>query len=107
MDTIFAVSTPPGRAGVAVIRVSGPNVGDVCDRLELGDLTSHKAVVRNIRDGDAVLDQALVLRFDKGASFTGEEALELQIHGSNSRLRLPLSRRKGCQKELDCPAISP
>ncbi len=82
MDTIFALSTPPGRGGVAVIRVSGPDVGAVCTRFGLVDLVERRASFRKILDGKKILDEAIVVLFPKGASFTGEDVLELQLHGS-------------------------
>ncbi|MEM6373072.1 MAG: tRNA uridine-5-carboxymethylaminomethyl(34) synthesis GTPase MnmE [Pseudomonadota bacterium] len=83
MDTIFALATAQGRAGVAVIRISGPMAfacaQDLCDTLP----DTRTAVVRNIRDRDGnVLDQALVLRFAGPHSFTGEDVVEFHMHGS-------------------------
>lgn len=83
MATIYAMSSAQGKAGVSVIRVSGPAAFDACRTL-CGDVPSpRKASVRTLRDaaGDA-LDQALVLTFATGASFTGEETVEFQVHGS-------------------------
>ncbi len=81
MDTIFALATAQGRAGVAVIRLSGPDAVRAA-----ADFMSDVPVSRGLRsmlDTDGVLlDQALVLRFAKGASFTGEEVVELHLHGS-------------------------
>ena len=83
MATIYAMSSAQGKAGVSVIRVSGPMAFDACRAL-CGDVPSpRKASVRTLRDnaGDA-LDQALVLTFAAGASFTGEKTVEFQVHGS-------------------------
>ena len=82
MDTIYAQASARGKAGVAVIRVSGPRAHDV-GRLLAGSLPDWRlAGIRSLRnpDGD-LLDQALVLAFDNGASFTGEKVVEFQIHG--------------------------
>ncbi len=83
MDTIFALSTAQGKAGVAVIRLSGPSSLDTV-RILCGDVPEfHKVSVRVLRDPDGRrLDEAVVLTFPKGRSFTGEEAAELQTHGS-------------------------
>ena len=83
MDTIFALATAQGRAGVAVVRISGPLAHDACQRL-CGDLPSPRvASVRVLVDASGVrLDEALVLVFDEGASFTGEKVVELHLHGS-------------------------
>lgn len=83
MDTIYALSTAQGKAGVAVIRVSGPRAFDACQAL-CGDLPeARRAVLRVLRDGGGErLDQALVLVFAENESFTGEKTVEFQLHGS-------------------------
>lgn len=83
MDTIYAVSTAPGKAGVAVIRVSGAQAFAAARAL-CGDLPEpRRAALRTIRDESGQrLDEALVLVFARGASFTGEESVEFQTHGS-------------------------
>lgn len=77
-DTIFALASARGKAGVAVFRISGPMavaaVGQLCS-------VPASRGVRRLVWGE-VLDEALVLRFAAGASFTGEEVVELQVHGS-------------------------
>lgn len=82
-DTVFALATAPGKAGVAVVRVSGPAVTDVATAL-FGELPAPRmASLKVLRDADGVrLDQALVLYFEQGRSFTGEEVLEFHLHGS-------------------------
>lgn len=83
MDTIFAQATAPGRAGIAVVRISGPRADEICLSL-LGDLpAARKSVVRDLKTPTgAVLDQALVVRFQGPNSFTGEDVIELHLHGS-------------------------
>lgn len=85
MDTIFALATAHGKAGVAVIRVSGPNAHGAAIRL-CGSLpplrTSGLRVLRG-QDGSA-LDEALVLPFGENASFTGEDVVEFHVHGSRA-----------------------
>ncbi|TRD22784.1 tRNA uridine-5-carboxymethylaminomethyl(34) synthesis GTPase MnmE [Palleronia caenipelagi] len=85
MDTIYALATAPGKAGVAVIRLTGPRSFDVAGAM-CGSLPmARQAALRKIRskDGD-LLDTALVLVFEKGASFTGEDVVEFQVHGSQA-----------------------
>ena len=80
-DTIFALASARGKAGVSVFRISGPDAvgkaGKICTNVPgsrgLRTLTSLEGTV---------LDQALVLVFPNGASFTGEETVELHTHGS-------------------------
>lgn len=83
MDTIFALATAPGKSGVAVVRVSGPQAFLVAERLT-GIPVSGRGIHRRVlraEDG-SMLDDALVLSFVGPASFTGENCVELQIHGS-------------------------
>ncbi len=84
MDTIFALSSARGKAGVAVVRVSGPHSFAV-GRALAGSLPAapRAAGLRRITDRDgAHVDDALVLAFPEGHSFTGEQTLELHLHGS-------------------------
>lgn len=82
MDTIYALATARGRAGVGVIRISGPQAVRAAMALA-GPLPEPRvAGLRALRWRGELLDQALVLRFAAGASFTGEAVVELQLHGS-------------------------
>ncbi len=82
MDTIYAQASARGKAGVAVIRVSGPNAHDA-GRCLTGTLPERRvAAIRVLRGPNGgILDEALVLVFDEGASFTGENVVEFHIHG--------------------------
>jgi tRNA modification GTPase len=81
-DTIVAVSTPPGRGGIGVVRISGPVTAHIAAAL-LGRVpTPRRAHYGAFRDdGGAVVDRGIALYFPKPASFTGEDVLELQGHG--------------------------
>ena len=83
MDTIFALATARGKSGVAIIRISGARALDVARDLA-GDLPGfHQARLRRLTDSDgSLIDEALVVCFPSGQSFTGEESVELQTHGS-------------------------
>lgn len=88
MDLIFAEATPPGRGGVSIIRISGPGARDVTEKLA-GTLSKpRQAYYRTLTFGSEELDQALVIRFEAGASFTGEESTELHVHGAPVVVRL-------------------
>ena len=83
MDTIFALASARGKAGVAVIRISGPLAHDaVAEFCALPPL--RQAGLRRLVWLGEVLDEALVLLFAAGASFTGEASAELQLHGSTA-----------------------
>jgi tRNA modification GTPase len=82
-DTIFALATAPGRAAIAVVRLSGPRSGQAVRALSGRDIVSREARLRRLRDpGSGVaIDECLVLWFPAPASFTGEDQAELQLHG--------------------------
>lgn len=83
MDTIFALATARGRAGVSVIRLSGPQAHEVVARLTGQALPPlRQAALRKILWQGEVLDEGLILLFGAGQSFTGEAVAELQLHGS-------------------------
>lgn len=83
MDTIFALATAHGKAGVAVIRISGPQAIVAGERLAGRLPDPRRAGLRLLRDSGGVrLDEALILTFEDRASFTGEQVVELQLHGS-------------------------
>lgn len=82
MDLIFAEATPPGRGGVSILRISGDGARSAAERLA-GPLPSPRhAYLRAIRDGDEILDRGLVMWFEAGHSFTGEEIAEIHLHGA-------------------------
>lgn len=82
MDTIHAEATPPGRGGISVVRLSGPNAREIAEDIAGPLPNARLAELRDLRDGDDHIDQALVLRFDEGASFTGDAVVEFQLHGA-------------------------
>lgn len=87
MSTIFALATSYNRSGVAIFRISGNDAKRVLDDLGCSNniearkasLQKLRAVKRNKAD---VIDSALVMFFDAPNSFTGEDTVELHIHGS-------------------------
>ena len=82
-DTIFALATAQGRAGVAVVRISGAQAFDVARALCRKIPNGHEPALRTLVDQHSVaIDRALVLRFDGPASFTGEDTVEFHLHGS-------------------------
>ncbi len=85
MDTIYALATARGKAGVAVIRLSGPQSRSAVTALGATLPKPRQAGLRRLRGHDGVaLDEALVLHFPHGSSFTGEEVVELHLHGSTA-----------------------
>ena len=84
MDTIYALASARGKAGVAVLRLSGPQAHEAAVAL-CGSLPeARRTALRVLRWQGRDLDQALVIRFDQGASFTGEDSVEFHLHGSQA-----------------------
>jgi len=83
MDTIVAIATPQGRGALSLIRVSGARAHDI-GRAICGHWPGEPrlAVLTTIRDRhNEALDEAVVVRYDAPASFTGEDSFELSTHG--------------------------
>jgi len=85
--TICAISTPPGRGGIAVARVSGPQAINIVQTIWQGrpltEAASHTAHLGTITGTDgSPLDTALATIFRAPASFTGENVVEISVHGS-------------------------
>ncbi len=86
-DTIYALSSGRGKAGVAVIRLSGPAAGAAFDALCGTARPPHRMVTRvRLTDPDSgrVLDDALAVLFEAPASYTGEDVVEFQVHGGRA-----------------------
>jgi tRNA modification GTPase len=82
-DTIFARATPPGRSGIAIIRISGPGAFSAAEALAALPPTPRRASLKNLREPatGALIDQGIVITFPKPASFSGEDMVEIQCHG--------------------------
>ncbi|MFZ4065923.1 MAG: tRNA uridine-5-carboxymethylaminomethyl(34) synthesis GTPase MnmE [Phenylobacterium sp.] len=84
-DTIFAPATAPGRAAVAVVRLSGPGTLDAVRALSGRVPMPRRASLRKLRSGNGeVLDDGLVLWFPGPGSYTGEDSAELHLHGGGA-----------------------
>ena len=96
MDTIFAQATAQGRAGVCVIRISGPQAFFIAETIAQPLPAPRVPAVRAISDADGqVIDRALVLTFEGPNSFTGEDTVELHLHGSIAVVRAVLTLLSG------------
>jgi tRNA modification GTPase len=101
-ETIFAPATGAGVAGIAVIRLSGPATDAVVSRLLGTPLPPvRRATLCDLKDKDGgLIDQAIVLRFAAGASYTGEAAAEFHCHGGRAVVAAmleQLGRQPGCR----------
>lgn len=81
MDTIYALATARGRSGLAVVRISGPAAFAAGLALCRSLPAARVAGLRRLVWGGELLDEALVVSFAEGASFTGEAVVELHCHG--------------------------
>jgi tRNA modification GTPase len=84
-DTIVALATPPTKSALAIVRLSGPQAFSIFSSIFSKDLTLEKergVHLGTIRDGDDIIDQAVVIQYLDPKSFTGEDLLEIIIHGS-------------------------
>ena len=83
MDTIFALATAQGKAGVSIVRISGPDAENALNTLSSLAVPVGRPSVRTLVGKDGThIDEAMVLRFAKPHSFTGEDVVELHVHGS-------------------------
>ena len=92
-DTIFALSSASGQAGVAVIRVSGKKVLDVYDALTDKNNPQERCLQCNyiLDENKKPVDQAMTVYFKAPKSFTGEDVLEIHCHGSRAVISKILS----------------
>ena len=84
MDTIFALASARGKSGVAVVRISGPQAFDGLGKIASSAPAPRVASLRQLRVGDMLLDEALVIAFPGPESFTGEDIVELHLHGATA-----------------------
>ena len=92
MDTIYAQASASGRAGVAVVRLSGPAALAIAARIAGPLPKTRVAGLRSITDGAGnKIDQGLVLTFEAPNSFTGEDVAEFHLHGSIAVVRAVLT----------------
>ena len=107
MSTIVALSTPPGRGAVAIIRISGPESICIVKRLidSDSDLEPRKASLRKVFEPDSqeILDHVLVTIFPGPHSFTGEDVAEISCHGSPAVVRQLLDLILGLGARLAGP----
>ncbi len=84
-DTIVARATAAGVGAIAVVRVSGPSALKLTDELlkiAVADKPTHTAHLRTMYDGNGVMDEALITIFKGSKSYTGEDTVEVSVHGS-------------------------
>lgn len=97
-ETIAAVATAPGEAGIGIIRISGPDSCGILKRIfryrsgkSLENPEPRRMIYGEIRDDDILIDEAMVVYMQAPHTYTGEEVVEIQCHGSPVTLRQILS----------------
>ncbi len=101
-DTIFALSSGHGRAGVAVVRISGPAAGEVLDRMAAPRPRPRFAAFRRVKHPETgeLIDHGLALWFAGPKSETGQDMAELQVHGGRAVVQAVLEaigKIEGCR----------
>ena len=90
-ETIAAIATAPGQAGVGIVRVSGRRALQVAGRLTPGPLEPRRVTFRSFRDAAGeVIDSGVVVYFAAPASYTGEDVVEFQGHGGTVVVQMVL-----------------
>ena len=104
-DTIFALASAKGRAGVSLIRISGPAAFAAGYRISGSEIPVRSPVLRKLKNAEGgTIDEALILGFLGPASFTGEDIIELQCHGSIAVIASILASLSGIE---DCRLAEP
>lgn len=105
--TIAAVSTPQGEGGIGVIRISGEDaiaVADKCFRSfsgeKLSEIGGYSALYGRVFEGDEPLDEAVALLFRAPKSYTGEDVVELSVHGGRLMVKAVLRTVLSCGAKL-------
>lgn len=101
-DTITAIATASGEAGIGIIRISGPESGDILKKIfryKSGNALTAPAprrmiygnIIRSENNGSRIIDEAMVVYMPAPNTYTGEDVVEIQCHGSVVALRRILS----------------
>ena len=110
-DTIAAVATASGEGGIGIVRISGSGAVAVADRIfqtrsrtPVVELAARQATLGDVVYADAVIDEALLLKFVSPNSYTGEDVVEIQAHGGAIAVKNILLAALGNGARLADPA---
>jgi tRNA modification GTPase len=81
-DTIVAPATPFGRSALAIVRIDGPSARGIAEELAGCELEERRATFARLRDGGDLIDEGVVVRFAAPRSYTGNDLVEITLHGS-------------------------
>ncbi|KGP63782.1 tRNA modification GTPase MnmE [Legionella norrlandica] len=104
-ETIVAIATPPGRGGVGIVRISGPNAYSIALKLNGNKVLQPRfATFCSFYNSDnEIIDQGIAIYFKAPHSFTGEDIVEIQAHGSPVVLDLLIKESVACGARLAKP----
>ncbi|MBR2043597.1 MAG: tRNA uridine-5-carboxymethylaminomethyl(34) synthesis GTPase MnmE [Clostridia bacterium] len=92
--TIAAIATPLGEGSIGVVRISGKDAALIADKVfysvsgkTVSSLSGYQALFGEVRNGDKRIDEAVALRFCAPKSYTGEDVVELSVHGGALMVR--------------------
>ena len=100
--TIYALSTPPGVSGIAIVRLSGNNSLTIAKDIVRGKIEKPRmALLKTLYDSKKeIIDEGIVIWYPKGQSYTGDDLVEFHVHGSKAVINKflnELSLRADCQ----------
>lgn len=108
--TIAAVATPSGEGGIGTVRISGKNALEIADKVFLSvsgkrlvESEGYRAYFGSVKNGDKTVDQAVALIFKAPRSYTGEDTVELSVHGGDFVVRSVLRTVLDAGAVLACP----
>jgi len=81
-DTIAAIATPLGAGGVGIVRISGDCAFEIARKIFSKDFQPQRITYGKLKDGNEILDEAILLAFKAPNSYSGEDVIEFQLHGS-------------------------
>ena len=104
-ETIAAQATPPGQGGIGIVRISGPDALSIAKQITAKkEVTPRTAIYAKFYDAkQEILDEGLLLYFPAPHSFTGDDVIECQLHGSPVILDLLLETVTGLGARLARP----
>lgn len=103
-DTICAIATAPGRGGIGIVRISGPDAAKISEEITSITLQPRLATFTEMKSSNGeVIDSGIAIYFESPNSFTGENIVELQGHGGIHVLRSVLARVLECGARLARP----
>ncbi|NLX75677.1 MAG: tRNA uridine-5-carboxymethylaminomethyl(34) synthesis GTPase MnmE [Synergistaceae bacterium] len=98
-ETIAAISTAPGEGGIGIVRVSGESSKEIMSRVMDNfpdNVKPRNAYFGKVTDGKEIIDEAIFIYMESPSSYTGEDMLEIQAHGSNVSLKKILRAVLNC-----------